>query len=61
MDLLMGRVNLYIIRLVGRCKGDTMLIYLHTMAKSFMAGLSIHMFQCCNFTLISPVHTGIQC
>ena len=58
MDLLMARVDPYIIRLVGRWRSDTMLRYLHTTANSFTEGISEEMFKHGAYMLIPPAHAG---
>ena len=45
MDILKVWVDPYTIRLVGIWRNDTMICYLHTMAKSFTKGLSAKMFD----------------
>ena len=58
MDLLMLRVDPDTIRLVGMWWSDTMLRYLHTMAKSFTEVLWVKMFEHGAYALIPPAHAG---
>ena len=46
------------IRLVGRWRSDTILRYLHTIAKSFTKGLLVKMFEHGAYALIPPTHAG---
>ena len=58
MDLLMERVDPDTTGLVGRWRSNTMLRYLHTMAKIFTEGLSAIMFEHGTYVLITPAHVG---
>ena len=58
MALLMARVDPDTIRLVSMWWIDTMLRYLHTMAKSFTEGLWAKMFEHGAYALIPPAHAG---
>ena len=61
MALFMAWVELDTIRLVGRCRSDTMIRYLHTTEKSFTEGLSENMFKHGVYALIPPAHAGNKC
>ena len=58
MDLLMLRVDPDTIRMLGRWRSNTMLCYLHTMAKRFTKGLSAKIFEHGANTLIPLAHAG---
>ena len=56
MALLMASVDTHTIRLVGRCRSDFMLRYLHTTAHTFTEGLATRMVQHEDYALIPPAH-----
>ena len=58
MALLTEWVDPDTIRLVGRCRSDTIIRYLHMTEKIFTEGLSTKMFEHITYALIMPVHAG---
>ena len=58
-DILMEKVDLNTIQLVGQWRSNTIILYLHTMANSFTAGLVVHMLQHGDYALIPPTHAHI--
>ena len=54
----MLRVDPDTIRMLGRWRRNTMLCYLHTMAKRFTKGLSAKIFEHGANTLIPLAHAG---
>ena len=58
MALLIDKADKDTICLVGGCWSNTMIYYLHTIAKSVTAGLDVCMLQHSDYALIPPMHTG---
>ena len=58
MALLLARVDTDTIRLVGMWRSNIILIYLHTTARTFTAGLAARMVQHGEYALIPPAHRG---
>ena len=58
MVLLITRVEMDIIKLVGRWRSDIMMCYLHTSDQTFTAGLTARMVQHGDYVLILHTHGG---
>ena len=54
--LLVARVDIDMIRLMGRWRSNIMLRYLDTTAQTFTEGLTSRMVQHRNYALIPPAH-----
>ena len=54
MAVRMARVNTDTIRLVGRCRSNIILSYLHTVSQTFTEGLAVRMVQHEDYALIPP-------
>ena len=59
MDLLMMRLDPDIIRLVGRCQINMLLLPLKVTAKGFAHGPAIQMLQHGNYAFIPITHDGL--
>ena len=57
--LLLARLDMDTIRLLGRCRRDTMLRYLQTNANSLNQCMSVHMVQYGMYALIPPAHADL--
>ena len=58
MSLLMAQVDPDNIHMVGRWRSNTMLLYLHTRAKSFTEGIDAKHFEHGTCALIPTDHAG---
>ena len=57
----MAQVDTDTIYLVGSWRSNTMIRYLHTMAKSFTEGLVVKIFQHGPYTITPPAHAEKYC
>ena len=56
--LLVAWVDPDTIRVLGRWRSDTMLLYLHTTSKIFTEDLAVKLYQHGTYAIIPPAHAG---